>query len=176
VSAERLTELAARTPGIVYIRTTRPATAVLYPGDAVFSVGGSKTLKRSEHDVITLVAAGITVHEALLAHETLGKHGITSRVIDAYSVKPLDVAALTQAARETGQLLVVEDHVAEGGLGEAVAAAVGNLAPVHRLAVTTEPRSGARDELLLRYGIGHQAIEQYVLDLVNHGGAAHAAS
>jgi transketolase len=176
VSAERLTELAAATPGIVYIRTTRPATPVIYPLEAVFAVGGSMTLRRSERDVITLVAAGITVHEALLAHERLGGAGIASRVIDAYSVKPLDVATLTRAAQETGQLLVVEDHVAEGGLGEAVAGAVGYLAPVHRLAITAEPRSGSRAELLLRYGIDHQAIEQYVLELVDHRGAVPAAS
>jgi transketolase len=176
VSAERLTELAAATPGIVYLRTSRPATPVIYPNDASFSVGGSMTLRRSNRDVVTLVAAGITVHEALLAHEALSKSGISSRVIDAYSIKPLDVATLTRAAQETGQLLVVEDHVAEGGLGEAVVGAVGYLAPVHRLAVTAEPRSGSRAELLLRYGIDHQAIEQYVLELVDHRGAAHAAS
>jgi transketolase len=157
VSAERLTELAAATPGIVYIRTTRPATPVIYPNDAVFSVGGSVTLRRSDRDAITLVAAGITVHEALRAHDALRNSGIASRVIDAYSVKPLDVAVLTRAAQETGQLLVVEDHVPEGGLGEAVAGAVGYLAPVHRLAVTAEPRSGSRAQLLLRYGIDHHA-------------------
>ena len=177
VSAERLTELAAATPGIVYIRTTRPKTAVIYPNDETFVVGGSKVLRRSAQDVVTLVAAGITVREALLAHEALLKQGIASRVIDAYSVKPLDVATLTQAAQETGRLLVVEDHVAEGGLGEAVAGAVGYLAPVNRLAITAHPRSGSQAELLLRLGIDHQAIEQYVLELVEHrGAAAHAAS
>ncbi len=175
VSAERLTELAAATPGIVYIRTTRLKTAVIYPNDETFVIGGSKTLRRSAQDVVTLVAAGITVREALLAHDALLEQGIASRVIDAYSVKPLDVAALTQAAQETGRLLVVvEDHVAEGGLGEAVAGAVGDLAPVHRLAVTAHPRSGTQAELLLRLGIDHQAIEQYVLELVDHRGAAHA--
>ena len=177
VSAERLTELAAATPGIVYIRTTRPKTAVIYPNDETFVVGGSKVLRRSAQDVATLVAAGITVREALLAHESLLRQGIASRVIDAYSVKPLDVAALTQAAQETGRLLVVEDHVAEGGLGEAVAGAVGYLAPVNRLAITAHPYSGSQAELLLRLGIDHQAIKQYVLELVEHrGAAAHAAS
>ena len=177
VSAERLTELAAATPGIVYIRTTRPKTAVIYPNDETFVVGGSKVLRRSAQDVVTLVAAGITVREALRAHEALLRQGVASRVIDAYSVKPLDVATLTQAAQETGRLLVVEDHVAEGGLGEAVAGAVGHLAPVNRLAITAHPRSGSQAELLLRLGIDHQAIEQYVLELVEHrGAAAHAAS
>jgi transketolase len=176
VGAERLTELAAATPGIVYIRTTRPKTAVIYPNDEVFAVGGSKTLRHSAQDVVTLVAAGITVREALLAHEALLKQGIASRVIDAYSVKPLDVVALTQAAQETGRLLVVEDHVAEGGLGEAVAGAVGYLAPVNRLAITAHPRSGSQAELLLRLGIDHRAIEQYVLALAEHRGAPQAAS
>jgi transketolase len=177
VSAERLTELAAATPGIVYIRTTRPKTSVIYPNDEVFSVGGSKTLRGSAQDVVTLVAAGITVREALIAHDALLDKGIASRVIDAYSVKPLDVASLTHAAQQTGLLLVVEDHVAEGGLGEAVAGAVGSLAPVHRLAVTAHPRSGSQAELLLRLGIDHQAIEQFVLELIeHHRGAARAAS
>jgi transketolase len=176
VSAERLTELAAATPGIVYIRTTRPKTSVIYANDEVFSVGGSKILRRSAQDAVTVVAAGITVREALTAHDTLQNHGIASRVIDAYSVKPLDVASLTQAAQETGLLLVVEDHLAEGGLGEAVAGVVGSLAPVHRLAVMGHPHSGSQTELLLRLGIDHQAIEQRVLELVDRRSSAHAAS
>jgi transketolase len=146
-----------------------------YANDEVFSVGGSKTLRRSAQDAVTLVAAGITVREALAAHDALRKNGIASRVIDAYSVKPLDVASLTQAAHETGLLLVVEDHVAEGGLGEAVAGAVGALAPVHRLAVRAHPRSGSQAELLLSLGIDHQAIEQYVRGLIDPRGGAHAA-
>ena len=174
VSAERLTELAADTPGIVYIRTSRPATSVIYPNDEAFAVGGSKTLRHSTRDAVTLVAAGITVREALIAHDALLEHGIASRVIDAYSVKPLDVATLTQAARETGLMLVVEDHVVAGGLGEAVAAAVDSLAPVQRLAVMAHPHSGSQAELLMRLGIDHRAIERCVLERIDDRGAASA--
>jgi transketolase len=176
VSAERLTELATATAGIVYLRTTRPKTPVIYPTDATFTVGGSKTLRSSAEDTITLIAAGITVHEALAAHQALSKYGIVCRVIDAYSIKPLDTATLKQAAHETGRLMVVEDHLAEGGLGEAVAGAVSALAPVHRLAVTRHLHSGSRAELLARQGIDHQSIEQRVLEIVEGRGTAHASA
>ncbi len=176
VSAERLTELATTTPGIVYLRMTRPKTPVIYPTEASFAVGGSKTLCSSAEDTITLIAAGITVHEALAAHQALAKYGIACRVIDAYSIKPLDTATLTQAAHETGQLMVVEDHLAEGGLGEAVAGAVSALAPVHRLAITRHLHSGSRAELLARQGIDRQSIEERVLEIVEGRGTAHASA
>jgi len=166
VSSERLTELAAQIPGIVYIRTSRPKTPVLYSNDEEFPVGGSKTLRSSKDDRFTVVGGGITVHEALAAYENLKKQGISIRVIDAYSVKPLDSDALTKAAKETGQLIVVEDHWIDGGLCDAVAAAVGSIAPVHRLAVSKEPRSGKPEELMDRYGISHRAIEQKISDLM----------
>src|SRR5690606_18803520 len=120
--AERLTALAVTTPGIVYLRTLRPKTPVVYRAGEEFAIGGSKTLRSSDRDDVAIVAAGITVHEALAAHETLAARGIATRVIDAYSIKPLDVTALERAARETRLIVVVEDHVPEGGLGEAVAA------------------------------------------------------
>jgi transketolase len=166
VSSERLTELAAQIPGIVYIRTSRPKTPVLYSNSEEFPVGGSKTLRSSKDDRCTVVGGGITVHEALTAYESLKKQGISIRVIDAYSVKPLDSDALTKAAKETGQLIVVEDHWVDGGLGDAVAAAAGSIAPVHRLAVSKEPRSGKPEELMDRYGISHRAIEQRISDLM----------
>jgi transketolase len=165
VSAERLTEAAAQTPGIVYLRTTRPKTPVLYGNDELFPVGGSKTLRASSEDRATIVAAGITVHEALAAHETLGRAGVKTRVIDAYSVKPLDVEALERAAGETGHVVVVEDHWIDGGLGDAVAAALGTRAEVRRLAVRKEPRSGSTEALLDRYGISHRAIEETVQEM-----------
>jgi transketolase len=174
VAAERLTALAAATRGIVYIRTTRPKTPVIYPADERFAVGGSKILRSSVQDAATLVAAGITVHEALAAHEALLASGIATRVIDAYSVKPLDAAALRRAARETGLLLVVEDHVAAGGLGEAVAGTVGDAAPVQRLAITSHPRSASPAEQLARHGIDRKAIERRVLELVEGRPTAHA--
>ena len=120
VSGERVVETAARTPGIVYIRTTRPKTKVVYANEEAFPVGGSKTLRSSERDAVTVVAAGITVFEALAAHAELGKQGIAVRVIDLYSVKPLDEATLRKAAAETRALVTVEDHSVFGGIGEAV--------------------------------------------------------
>src|SRR3712207_601446 len=107
--------------GIVYLRTTRSSTPVIYdPGEA-FPIGGSRTLRSSDADVATIVAAGITVHEALAAAEKLAKEGHAVRVVDAYSVKPLDAPTVRHAARETGAVVVVEDHRPEGGLGDAVA-------------------------------------------------------
>lgn len=167
VSAERLTECAIHTHGIVYLRTTRGKTPVLYDNDEHFVVGGSKVLRRSDEDVATLVGAGITVYEALAAYDTLAEHGIKVRVIDAYSLKPLDKATLIEAARATGLVITVEDHWPEGGLGEAVASVVCTHAPVHMLAVTREPRSGKPHELLEYHGIGRDAIVCAVESLLN---------
>jgi transketolase len=165
VSTERLAEAAAHAEGIVYIRTTRPKTAVLYANDENFPIGGSKTLRSSERDRLTIVAAGITLHEALAAHDSLDRRGIRTRVIDAYSVKPLDTDTLSAAARETAQVLVVEDHAIDGGLADAVSAAVGSTAAVHRLGIAELPRSGEKDELLDWHGISRRSIEQKVLQI-----------
>jgi transketolase len=165
VSAERLTEAAAREDGIVYVRTTRPKTPVIYGNDEEFIIGGSKVLRASTRDCFTIVAAGITVHEALAAHDSLTANGLPTRVIDAYSVKPLDTATLAAAARETGGIVVVEDHAIDGGLGEAVAAAVVGIAPVRRLGIRELPHSGPSERLLDRYGISRRAIEESVLRL-----------
>jgi transketolase len=158
VSGERLTETAANTPGIVYIRTTRPKTRVLYPNDEAFPVGGSKTLRSSGADALTIVAAGITVFEALSAHESLRREGISTRVIDLYSVKPVDEATLRRAAAETRGLVTVEDHSVAGGLGEAVAGAVAGRCPVEILGVREIPRSGKPQELMAAHGIDAAAI------------------
>ena len=165
VSAERLTQAAMDVPGIVYLRTTRGKTRVIYDRNEKFPVGGSKTLRATEHDAVSIVAAGITLHEALAAHDALAKQGVTARVIDAYSVKPLDQHTLAKAAKETGGLIVVEDHAIDGGLGDAVAAAVGGMAPVHRLGIDKLPRSGKPNELLDHYGISRHAITEKVLAL-----------
>jgi transketolase len=165
VSAERLTEQAAATDGIVYLRTIRPKTEVIYDNDEEFPVGGSKVLRATAQDRATIVASGVTVHEALVAHEQLKQQGIATRVIDAYCVKPLDVDTLSRAAAETGNLVVVEDHWIDGGLGDAVAAAVGAKATVRKLAVAREPRSGSEEQLLDRYGISHRAIARTVTEL-----------
>ena len=107
-------------PGVSYLRTTREATPAIYGHGEAFPIGGSKTLARTDHDAVTLVGAGITVHECLAAHDILGAEGITARVLDCYSVKPIDAAALREALDETGVLVVAEDHRVEGGLGDAV--------------------------------------------------------
>jgi transketolase len=159
-SAERLVALAAVTPGPVYLRTTRPKTPVTYPAGETFVVGGSKTLRESGTDVATVVAAGITVFEALEAHTRLAADGIAIRVIDAYSVQPIDRDALVAAGRATGgRLITVEDHYAHGGLGDAVSEAVSDHGfRVQRLAVREIPRSGEPNELMDRYGISATAI------------------
>jgi transketolase len=160
VSTERLVVEMAKTPGLVYMRTSRPKTDIIYGLDESFPVGGSKTLYQSANDVATVVAAGITVFEARKAYEQLKQDGIGIRVIDAYSVQPIDAATLVESAKATkGLIITVEDHYAPGGLGDAVAEAV---APagilVHRLAVHKIPRSGHPDELLDRYGISARHI------------------
>lgn len=160
VSAEKLTEEMIAHKGIAYLRTSRPKTPVIYDSKEQFPIGGSKVLRSSDSDCATVVAAGITVFEALKAHEELARRGINIRVIDAYSVKPIDTEGLTAAARATNNIVItVEDHYPEGGLGEAVAAALSPLGIcVHRLAVSGLPRSGTPEELLDRYGISARHI------------------
>ena len=154
VSAERLLALMAYTPGPAYMRTSRPKTPVIYGPDETFSVGGSKTLRSSGADVATVVAAGVTVFEALKAYDLLKAEGVAIRVIDLYSVQPVDAATLVAAGRQTGRILTVEDHYVAGGIGDAVAEAVGPSGiPVHRLAVREIPRSGPPERLLERFGI-----------------------
>jgi transketolase len=159
VSAERLTALAAQTPGIVYIRTSRPKTKTLYSAQDKFEVGGSKTLKSSAKDVATVIGAGITLYEALKAYDLLQKEGLSIRVIDLYSVKPLDEATLRKAASETRKLITVEDHQQAGGLGEAVASL--GLAP-RILCVREVPRSGKPEELVEWAGISASSIVKAV--------------
>jgi transketolase len=166
----QLVNLMAATPGISFLRTTREKTPVIYPSGEEFKVGGSKLVKRSADDQVAVVAAGITVHEALKAYDRLKTEGISIRVIDAYSVKPIDRQTLHQAARETaGRLVVVEDHWAEGGLGDAVLEAFtgtgGDLPHVVKLAVTHMPGSGTPAELLAAAGIDADHIVQTVKSL-----------
>ncbi len=162
VSTELLLEEALEHDGIAYVRTTREATPVVYePGATHLRIGGSKLLQRSADDVLTVVAVGTTVHEALAAYDMLREEGILIRVLDAYSIKPLDTTALYEAARSTHALITVEDHYTEGGLGEAVAAALATEpVPVHRLAVDQIPVSGQPEELLRRAGISKEAIAE----------------
>jgi transketolase len=164
VSGERMVALAASTQGLCYIRTSRPKTPVIYENDEAFAVGGSKTLRFGPDDVVTVVAAGVTVFEALKAHEMLAAEGVAIRVIDAYSVKPIDAATLIASARVTGgRIMTVEDHYPQGGLGDAVAEAVAAEGfTVERLAVQEVPRSGQPEELMDRYGISARAIVEAV--------------
>jgi transketolase len=162
--------------GISYLRTTREKTTVLYGPDETFPVGGSKTLRQSGADRVTVVAAGITVHEALKAYETLKGEGTAIRVIDAYSVKPIDRQTLHDAARATnGLVVVVEDHWEQGGLGDAVLEAFSgtearpgteSLAKVTKLAVHEMPGSGKPAELLNAAGIDAAHIVATVKKLV----------
>ncbi|MEO5657729.1 MAG: transketolase [Nitrospiria bacterium] len=160
VSTYRLVEAAAAHRGPVYLRTGRPKTPVLYGPDERFEIGGSKVLRHSSNDRLTIVAAGVTLFEALKAHETLQAAGIAVRVIDLYSIAPIDRATLLESARATqGRILTVEDHYAHGGLGDAVLGALADEGVrLHKLAVREIPHSGKPDELLDRFGISARQI------------------
>jgi transketolase len=142
--------------GVSYLRTTRGATPVLYEPGETFPIGGSRTLRSSAEDVVTLVGAGITLHECLAAADDLSGRGIPARVIDLYSVKPVDADALVSAATDTKALVTVEDHWAEGGIGETAAVALadaGVSTRLVRLAVLERPGSGPPESLLAAAGI-----------------------
>lgn len=160
VSAGRLVVASAAHPGMTYMRTSRPKTPVIYTEDDEFVVGGSKVLRESPSDVATVVAAGVTVFEALAAHDALLEVGVHVRVIDAYSVQPIDGETMVRAGEATGnRLITVEDHYAAGGLGDAVSDAVASHGiTVTRLAVRAVPRSGKGDQLLDRFGISSTQI------------------
>ncbi|MEK6743405.1 MAG: transketolase [Nitrospirota bacterium] len=163
VSTERLVEEMAWHAGMVYLRTTRKDLPVLYRNDEAFWIGGSKVLRSNRKDRATVVAAGITLHEALKAYDELKKAGILVRIIDLYSVKPVDVATLRHAAFETGVIITVEDHFAEGGIADAVRTALSkHPVPIHALAVRAMPKSGKPDELLDYEEISWKAIVEAV--------------
>jgi len=168
VSCEKLTEAMGAHEGVCYVRTTRQVTPVLYDNDEQFPLGGSKTLRKSSRDAATIVAAGITLHEALDAYEILKNEGVLIRVVDLYSVKPIDIKTLKKAAKETGVVVTVEDHHLEGGLGEAVASALAPYAAtVESLAVRKMPRSGKPAELLEYEGISSAAIVKKVRQIMS---------
>jgi transketolase len=168
VSTEHLVAAIAHRHGPAYIRTTRPKTPVIYPPTEQFAIGGSKVLRQSGQDLVTVVAAGITVYEALKAYGEMKGAGIALRVIDAYSVHPIDTRTLREAARATnGRVITVEDHYVTGGLGDAVAEALAeDGCVVRRLAVREIPRSGKAEELLDRYGISARHIVAAVKAMV----------
>jgi transketolase len=159
VSAERLTIAAAEHEGPVYIRTSRPKTPVIYDAQQSFPIGGCKVLRQSSDDVATVIGAGVTVFEALKAYEELHSQGTAIRVIDLYSVQPIDRATLLAAARATQRLITVEDHYVVGGIGDAVSRAVAEAGvAVMRLAVPEIPRSGKPEELIDHYGLSARHI------------------
>ena len=171
VATEKLVAEAAEHVGNVYLRTTRKETPVIYSVDEDFPIGGSKVLKESAEDVVTVVGAGVTLFEALKAYEELEKEGIKIRIIDLYSVKPLDVATLETVVKETKAIIVVEDHYEAGGIGEAVAGALGERgkgkdATVISLAVRKMPRSGKPEELLKYEEIDAAAIVRKVKEIL----------
>uniref|UniRef100_A0AAZ3PRH0 Transketolase n=1 Tax=Oncorhynchus tshawytscha TaxID=74940 RepID=A0AAZ3PRH0_ONCTS len=166
VSTERSVELAANTKGICFLRITRPELKVIYDPNEKFEVGVAKVLRQSDSDQVTVIGAGVTLHEALTAADQLASEGkMNIRVIDPFTIKPLDAATIVSSARATGgRIITVEDHYREGGLGEAVLSAVGEEPGimVTRLAVNRIPRSGKPQELLDLYGISAKHIANAV--------------
>ena len=161
VSTESLMYKLVETKGISYLRTLRPKTPVIYENDEEFVIGGSKILRSAQEDILTVVVAGITVHEALKAYEILLKDNIKIRIVDCYSIKPIDSATLRLCISETVQpvIITVEDHFEHGGLGDFVLEATSNVAAqVYKLAVGHVSRSGTKDELLHDAGIDADCI------------------
>lgn len=171
VSTWKLVEQMAKyDKGISYLRTTRGPTPVIYKSDEKFPIGGCKVLRQDKRDKVCVIAAGITLFEALAAYEILAfkDKPIFISIIDLYSIKPLDAGLLTKVAKASGNnIITVEDHYSEGGLGEAVTAALCNEEiHIERLAVNKLPRSGKPEELLAYVGIDREAIVKKVLELV----------
>jgi transketolase len=171
-TAKLVAEMADR-DGIVFMRTTRAATPVIYPADEQFPIGGSKVVR--EGDDVTIIGAGITLHEALKAAVSLADEGVAARVIDLYSVKPIDAVTLRAAGEATGALVTVEDHWPEGGLGEAVLSVFAEdeeRPRIVQLAVRHMPGSGKPAELLAAAGIDAEHIAEAVRKLVSATAAA----
>nr|XP_033778203.1 transketolase-like protein 1 [Geotrypetes seraphini] len=165
VSAEYAVFLAANTKGICYIRTSRPETSVIYSLEEKFEIGQAKVVRQSDSDRVTVIGAGITLHEALAAADELAKQGTNICVIDPFTIKPLDTTTILSCARATGgRIITVEDHYREGGIGEAVCAAMAGQPGiiVQQLAVKEVPRSGKPAELLDMFGISSKCIMEAV--------------
>jgi transketolase len=148
--------MAANHRGMAFIRTSRPATPVIYNNDEKFEIGRAKVVRKGPNDRITLIGAGVTLHECMKAAKELEALGVPVRVIDPFTIKPLDRDTIYSNAWETGGLiLTVEDHYPEGGLGDAVAGELGDIVGLtfHKLAIREIPRSGKPEELLDKFGI-----------------------
>lgn len=167
-STYRLVEATAKHKGMVYLRAGRPKSPILYGPEEQFQIGGSKIVRRSTADALTIIAAGVTLFEALKAYDQLKVAGIAVRVIDLYSIVPIDRATLMDSARAThDRILTVEDHYAHGGLGDAVLSAVGTEGiRVHKLAVRAIPHSGKPEELIDHFGIGARSIVEAAKQII----------
>ncbi|XP_072755490.1 transketolase-like protein 2 isoform X2 [Anoplolepis gracilipes] len=171
VSTERAVELAANTKGICFIRTSRPATAVLYKNDEPLNIGKAKVIKSSTNDQVLVIGAGVTLHEAIKAADELAKAGVNVRVIDPFTIKPIDAQTIIKNAKEIGgRIVTVEDHYSQGGLGEAVQSAVAleRNVIVKKLAVPNVPRSGPPTVLLENYGINARNIVAAVQEILKY--------
>jgi len=169
VSTERAVELAANTKGICFVRVSRPATTVIYDNKEKFSIGGAKIVRRSDSDQVLVVAAGITLEETLKAADILAAKGINIRVMDPFTIKPLDIVAVQDnAAACGGRVITVEDHYPEGGIGDAVLDAVSSYRNmiVRKLAVNDVPRSGPPADLLEMFGISASNIVKAVNEVI----------
>ncbi|EPQ10306.1 Transketolase [Myotis brandtii] len=169
VSTEKAVELAANTKGICFIRTSRPENAIIYSNKEDFQIGQAKVVLKSQDDQVTVIGAGVTLHEVAAAF-LMKKEKINIRVLDPFTIKPLDRKLILDSARATkGRILTVEDHYYEGGIGEAVSSAVVGepSVTVTRLAISQVPRSGKPAELLKMFGIDKDAIVQAVKGLVS---------
>lgn len=169
VSTERAVELAANTKGVCFIRTSRPNTAVIYDNNEPFQVGKAKVVKQSANDTVLLIGAGVTLYEALNAATELEKSGVHARVLDLFTIKPIDKEAIVQnAAQCGGRIVVVEDHYKQGGIGEAVLSAVADQrnVVVKHLGVEKVPRSGPPAVLIDMFGISARCIVAAVNDIL----------
>lgn len=152
---------------MAYIRTSRPKTPVIYANDEPFAIGKAKVIRRSDSDAITIATGGITLFEAIKAADVLAGEGINVRIIDLFTIKPIDQEALISNARETGnRILTVEDHYLQGGIGEAVCSTTSETdILVYRIGVTEIPRSGPPDDLVAKYGIDSKSIAARIREL-----------
>jgi transketolase len=166
ISTDRLMQKLVHFKGISYLRCTRAETPILYTNDEQFEIGGSKTLLTTNADKVTVLAAGITVFESLKAAQILANQGINIRVIDMYSIKPIDRATIFKASVETQAIITVEDHLEQGGLYESVCASGPISKPVHCLAVKKMSRSGTPEELMSFMQIDSEAIIAKVLEII----------
>merc|ERR1719189_1409280 len=168
VSCEKAVELAANTKGICYIRLSRPATEIIYDNDEEFAIGKAKIIKKSDNDCVLVIAAGITLSQAVPAVEQLAAKGINARLMDPFTIKPIDAEGIIANAKECGgRILVVEDHYPEGGIGDAVSEVVCDKRDfiVKKQCVREVPRSGPPMVLLEKFGIGTNCIIKAVEDM-----------